>query len=1553
MKIIRIITLLGLLVLVTTASCQHLEPQNPGLAKLVFGQKQFVYFNSESIQNQLEYTFKPEKINWPKDLPNHARRGWSTVLRGRLSIKEKGLYVFKGSGTDGRIRLGDAWIPLEGEHKLILPAGKLKFELYQKDPVKNRAIKGSLLWKTPEADKFSPIPPELLSHGKSDMSYHKGLHPDVLVKDVKTTFATLDGKFNIPEDGYYRFFLRCAGDFRWGNICPGSANILLDNKTFFFYGKKTGGFFDAVNKTRYLKAGEHTLEIMGDGSSKFVEHPAIRLGLYRVDPVNNANDTFAITQSPSGESVFKINKTLTWTFSRSTLDGQKRKYKVEMFPQRQGNAKASWSGEVELPSDRMCATASLTYPCDKEGAFEYKILNHKGEIIEGPWEIVVIDPTPLPLPKVGEKQNKPKLLVDTIDCKTEGPGGPHHFRDNGTSKIISNGKLKYRQSGGKIQRAIYHNIGWKKVKGKRQALKAEKYIGHRHHIKGKIKGRPFGLADLDWFGYTLQVKHPEKPHLIVAYLPNDKYRRIPVEALDPITGHHNGAFLEVLEGKKQDYVKLIIPFWPNDTSIDILTYPSSAYHGEISTPSAIAKIELYEYPNGLPALPESISGWVAGREVGWSGEQGNLSPEVRTTPRLWEGDMKCPQALTRQQAPGWKFYDYKAYSQAWSRFGEYSRWRGDNLLIWPIHSYAMAHVKTKRLPWGREPFSNGLGFRWIDKNRRDTMKIILLLCEKYGIDFIGDLQINSGIDVKRMTGLIAVTENASEDELKGLFLEGGRQYPARILNPAHPVARSFLIHFYGDIARKYGPYKAFKGINIRQWSWTSMVASWFKGFDVGYGDYTINLFEKETGIKVPYSAKTSKDKPGKTKEPEDVYKTRYDFLMSNKEIREKWFRWRSEKVLSLREAILAEMRKYAPQMKLYCGFVSPNNALGNGLDEELMNGRKDLGFDVKAAKYGVTGIEMNALDPHTMKNFDIRKGVKQLTPDEKLATGRVIYPTGMNTAGAIVSPPYTTGKIAKALAKTPLDVINAGAFWALPPSDNELQNWIQTWRAIPELKYKKLPGAENNPVVCWQALDDSHTIAYLVNVTNTKKQVNLKLSGSTSAIMDMVNGESVKPSKIIVPPFSLRLLKLQNVKEISGLHLEGTATAKPIAVNTKNCIPKWSAPDAKIRLVIHVENPGSRKRTDTVGILTCKNVLLFAEGQEISVKKLKLFRNGKSVPVQVDAKNNEGFYVKRNSDTIGSDDEICFPLPFRKGENSCELVLYLDGKPTPEKMNSFIVKEIKERTPEKPYTLLVGNDMIKLGCLGNGIGLLSIDDKIIYNGFRKHGHAFIPLLPLAWKDTTPPELLTSGPVRMLVGLRAKKKCDIEWSYGNQNKHFKDGLIKGMTVQRIYQMRPNSSVIQLSNHYKYDKPLRRVFNSTMWYNRLYLNWGGSIPPEKRKDKWQHPTKILTYPKQSKLISEVWNKLDRSKGIYSSWYTLWDTHTKCGYTLVADPKHVSMQSGALMVRYGNRHIPEHSLDIDFWLCAITDKESPTKTMEWSETLNGLQPEITIKCAEKLVD
>ena len=55
------------------------------------------------------------------------------------------------------------------------------------------------------------------------------------------------------------------------------------------------------------------------------------------------------------------------------------------------------------------------------------------------------------------------------------------------------------------------------------------------------------------------------------------------------------------------------------------------------------------------------------------------------------------------------FHDYLALFQAWSRFGEYSRWRGDNLYVLPVHSYQMTHIQSDFLPVGNEAYRDRAG----------------------------------------------------------------------------------------------------------------------------------------------------------------------------------------------------------------------------------------------------------------------------------------------------------------------------------------------------------------------------------------------------------------------------------------------------------------------------------------------------------------------------------------------------------------------------------------------------------------------------------------------------------------------------------------------------------------------------------------------------------------------------------------------------------------------------------------------------------------------------
>lgn len=1295
------------------------EPQSPGLAVLRYAGTQFENFYAAAVQNSLDYKLQAGKPRFI-ECTRGQNQTWALVLRGRLDVPQAGTYAFQGFGDEGMVRLNGAWFPLDGERELSLPQGRLSFELFQRTRSWScPPLSAKLLWRVPGAASFAPIPPEALSHGAGDLADHAPLRPDAPVTDLKlSTSGVLSGSFEIPEDGFYRLLIRVGGgNLRWG--CP-SGTASLDGAPLFKLpapGMKTG-FFDEIPLTRFLEAGRHTLEFEG-ATDKFLTYPALRLGLFRVDGADDA--TLSITEAVPGETVFRKGEPFVWNFERATGPALAT-YQVKVWRQRASDKRPLWSGSATLPANRARAVGVISYPCPEEGAFEYQILDGQGNILEGPWEFVVVDPTPPPTPKLDSG-----VLVDSIDCADTG----HQFRDNGTSAVVSG----YRKTGPKSLHQVYEEV----VKGKEYVKRPENY----KDAKGRIRG----VFDQDWFAYTLKPQHPEKAHLIVAWLPTDQYRRIAIQAFDPVTGFQNGSMMEVEPSSDGKLVKLAFPFWPNCQAIDVTTAAVRARHGRIGTESAIAKIELYEYPDGFPPLPEAACGWNPGRLAGWGGEQLNLGVEVSATPRLQD------EWIFAKDKPGktrgfWRYHDYKALWQAWDRFGQYSRWRGDNLLVWPVHTYEMAHLKTKRLFWGAEAFASGYGQRPVDKHRRDNLKLILLLCEKHGVNFVADFQINRG-PTPELLKFIAEAEGAKSEDCQDLFLEGGGQHPSRVLDPSQPVARSFLVHFYGDIARQYADCKALKGINLRQLPWSSMVSAWFAGHDVGYGDGTIGRFEHDTGLQVPAGD----------------YEARYAFLVKDPKNRAVWFKWRADQVFSLRQEILAEIRKAAPHMRLFATGADcrTDGALGDGLDMRLASDPA-LGFD-KKAEYGIPGVEVNTLDPFTYRNFDVRKGALKLSPEERLATSPGYpdypeYPVGLCSGTGLSSPPSTTKQLALALAAGPLDQIIQGGLWVLPATDDTLRRWGQTWRAIPSLDFHR-SSAANAELAFWT---DGKGVSYLVNTTASPKTARLKADAAT----DMVSGQAVDPRAVEVPAYGLRLLRH------SG----------PATLAEAPRVPAFS---------LLVKNSGGLERKGSLAVVKLADLLArLPEGA--AADSLRVADGGKFIPVQADVPEGE----------------LCFQMSFAAGEDSRTVELSLGG-PSPWPNHFAVGKDAGK--------LLVRDGGFTAG-FGPGLCLLEDRGVKVWSGSA--------LMPFPWPEPLgAPRLLAAGPVRALVECESPRPVDIEWNLERNpvSLYFHNAFLRDATHKVTFEIAAGVPAVHFRDRYAYAAALVKTFNSSTGWQDL-TRFGGA-------------------------------------------------------------------------------------------------------------------------------
>ena len=149
------------------------------------------------------------------------------------------------------------------------------------------------------------------------------------------------------------------------------------------------------------------------------------------------------------------------------------------------------------------------------------------------------------------------------------------------------------------------------------------------------------------------------------------------------------------------------------------------------------------------------------------------------------------------------------------------------------------------------------------------------------------------------------------------------------MNYMHPDVQERFLALVGEMGDRYNQYPAWKGV--------ALVLSRCMGpmepallrssrlLQVGYEDFTIDLFEKETGASVPVDKKAP-----------DRFERRYQWIMAN--AREQWIVWRCNKYTEfykkLRDRIAAGRR----DVKLYIVLGEPMLWIGS---QEILDGHFD------------------------------------------------------------------------------------------------------------------------------------------------------------------------------------------------------------------------------------------------------------------------------------------------------------------------------------------------------------------------------------------------------------------------------------------------------------------------------------------------------------------------------------------------------------------------------------------------------------------------------------
>lgn len=421
---------------------------------------------------------------------------------------------------------------------------------------------------------------------------------------------------------------------------------------------------------------------------------------------------------------------------------------------------------------------------------------------------------------------------------------------------------------------------------------ADRYFGHGEVRVVESPAGRYREAEgkpLSRFGYRFAIEHVGRPHLLVLRYPDDKRRFMCMmdgTCYDLTTGVFTG-FQQPLSGKMLEIRQIFWPRW-NDCSVVLMTWSN----GE---PAAAAQIQVYELDD-LPALKlASPSGSTPRREFGAQYEDpgGQCASEGALTPEQW---------LDRVTA--------------------YMQHTGQNLLTYPIVWYHGPFYPSNREPSGDcggiiapdrtqygvwttqpadwvAPILERFGREGLEFQAALTLLRLGSLMEKMNIDLesiqagretynnmTATNQVQAGTQDWTTEYNVRNLQAMTEGKLAGWAYgeKSGQRYPSRpMFNPVHPVVQEAILGLVGEIVDRYGQYPAFKGISLNMWHATIL---WWAALDCGYDDYTVGLFEKETGTALAIAPKAP-----------DRFAQRYAALTGPH--REAWITWRCQKIHDL------------------------------------------------------------------------------------------------------------------------------------------------------------------------------------------------------------------------------------------------------------------------------------------------------------------------------------------------------------------------------------------------------------------------------------------------------------------------------------------------------------------------------------------------------------------------------------------------------------------------------------------------------------------------------
>ena len=572
-----------------------------------------------------------------------------------------------------------------------------------------------------------------------------------------------------------------------------------------------------------------------------------------------------------------------------------------------------------------------------------------------------------------------------------------------------------------------------------------------------------------WFAYKLAVKDVQQLYMVEVDYPDDATRTyaIALRESDPLTypvaaGVDSGGEFSITN--KMHTLTLL--FWPRATQTRIVFAPAKMDR------AAAARIRVYKVDGGLPALVAPKTGFR--HFVNWYEEGTNY--------------------LSIFGAPDESDHGFRIATERWAKAVAYMG--GDTLSaavnVYNFVLYPSSYNKAFAIPAGS-----------------DRLGQMLFISEKYGLKFLPELHPRADELAWPYADSPDPKPNllVSKDGTTNYYAADGktRNLPP-YYNPLYPANQEWYIGMIGELVDKYKGSPALLGVSLRLMQWQNPTLNNFNSLDWGYDDYTVELFQKDTGITVP----AKKDDPRR-------FRQRYEWLMAH--ARDAWIAWRCQKIAQLYTRIRDRVRQARADLKVYSsvfdGYPSEFGTdwlRGAGVDVQLLSRIDGVVLINALHAYGrvyadntTQGTRDNLLDPRVLKSMIEPNGSGKFLAYTRYAEANTIpFPpqqlgfdskTKQTWMSAVINPAgrHSLERYAIELAETDASLLGDGGN-GYTLGQPVLREFMQEYRRLPTARFTPRKDARD-PVAVWALSRSTDYLFYAVNRERFSVILQLRFDG--------------------------------------------------------------------------------------------------------------------------------------------------------------------------------------------------------------------------------------------------------------------------------------------------------------------------------------------------------------------------------------------------------------------------------------------------------------------------